>query len=403
MKNKTNKTTGRKSVRFEKVRDGKGKPIRGLWKRGERYYAQITLPLPNGDKKATKLALTAKNLTEAREALRKLLVERNEGQAVFCGQAPIFEEYAQLYLSQQGHKAPDTLVVERGHIRFWTRQFGHLRLNQITHARVREGLAVMDEAGKSQRTRNLAVTILRGILKMAITDNLLRQLPITKDMTPKPRKTKRALYSPEKLEALCASALRVCANGAQFCEFVRLMAYCGGRMSETLRLHWDDVDWERDALCIGSDGLSKGKEPRLVNFNPQLKAHLLAMNENRLSDEWLFPSAQRGNEGKAAKSFRETLIKARKAAGQDGPRGVAVGFHDMRHLFASYCVMSSVDTMTVARWMGHKDGGKLIYEVSGHLCEDHLQRVAQQVQFGPKLIDGGQAMATNHVKSAPAV
>ena len=69
-------------------------------------------------------------------------------------------------------------------------------------------------------------------------------------------------------------------------------------MSETLRLRWEDVDWERQTLCIGADGMAKGKEPRLVNFNPQLKAHLLAMLESRASEAWLFPSAQRGNEGK---------------------------------------------------------------------------------------------------------
>ena len=54
MKKQTNKTNGRKSGRFEKVCDGKGKPVRGLWKRGSRYYAQITLTRPDGSKKETK-------------------------------------------------------------------------------------------------------------------------------------------------------------------------------------------------------------------------------------------------------------------------------------------------------------------------------------------------------------
>ena len=193
------------------------------------------------------------------------------------------------------------------------------------------------------------------------------------------------------LESLCQAALQASVNGAKFCDYVRLMAYCGGRMSETLRLRWEDVDFERETLCLGADGLAKNKEPRKVNFNPQLKAHLRVMHDKRTSDTWLFPSAQRGNEGKAAKSFRETLIKARRAAGQDGPRGVAVGFHHMRHLFASYCVMSNVDTMTIAKWMGHKDGGKLICEVYRHLCEDHLKHAAEQVQFGPRIIEGGQS------------
>jgi hypothetical protein len=51
-----------------------------------------------------KQPLEAKNLTEAH---RKLLVERSEGRVVFCGQAPFFEEYAQPYFKQQGHKTKD--------------------------------------------------------------------------------------------------------------------------------------------------------------------------------------------------------------------------------------------------------------------------------------------------------
>ena len=209
MKNKTCKTNSRKSVRFEKVCDSKGKPLRGLWKRGSRYYAQITLPRPDGSKKETKLALEAANLSEAREAHRKLLVQGTEGQAVFSGQAPLFEEYARLYLNQiKGQKADGTVVVERGHIRFWVSQFGQLRLNQITHARVREGLTVMAETGKAQRTKNLSVTVLRNVLNMALTDGLISRLPIARDMTPKPRRRQRPLYTPVMLEQLCEAALR---------------------------------------------------------------------------------------------------------------------------------------------------------------------------------------------------
>ena len=144
---------------------------------------------------------------------------------MFSGQAPFFSEYAQLYLSQiKGQKADGTVVVERGHIRFWDSQFGQLRLNQITAAKVREDLTVMVDLKKSQRTRNLAITILRNVLNMALTDHLMRHLPITKDMTPKPRRKQHTLYTPEKLTLLCEAAMRISANGEQFCEFVRLMA-----------------------------------------------------------------------------------------------------------------------------------------------------------------------------------
>lgn len=42
-----------------------------------------------------------------------------------------------------------------------------------------------------------------------------------------------------------------------------------------------------------------------------------------------------------------------------------VGFHDLRHYFISYSVMAGIDFMTIAAWVGHRDGGVLIGTVYG--------------------------------------
>ena len=43
--------------------------------------------------------------------------------------------------------------------------------------------------------------------------------------------------------------------------------------------------------------------------------------------------------------------------------------------------MSCVDIMTIARWIGHADGGMLIGKVYGHLSNEHAQRAAKKVTF----------------------
>jgi integrase len=90
---------------------------------------------------------------------------------------------------------------------------------------------------------------------------------------------------------------------------------------------------------------------------------------------FVFPALRGGG---PAKSFRESLSTARKTA--DLPQ---FGFHDCRHHFISYCVMSGIDYMTIARWVGHKDGGVLIGRVYGHLSNEHAQRQARRLRFGP--------------------
>jgi integrase len=101
------------------------------------------------------------------------------------------------------------------------------------------------------------------------------------------------------------------------------------------------------------------------------------MKERRAPDSaWLFPSPQRGRIDRPAKTFRESLLIARKNASLNW-----VGFHDLRHYFISMCVMSGIDFLTIAQWVGHQDGGVLIGKVYGHLLPEHRQRMAERVVF----------------------
>jgi len=56
--------------------------------------------------------------------------------------------------------------------------------------------------------------------------------------------------------------------------------------------------------------------------------------------------------------------------------------HDLRHLFATRCIESGVDIPTVAKWLGHKDGGVLAMQTYGHLRDKHSANMAEKVIFG---------------------
>jgi integrase len=199
----------------------------------------------------------------------------------------------------------------------------------------------------------------------------------------------RSLVTSAELDRLCAEALRktelrpVYLNGEEFAAYIRVMAYAGSRMSETLTLRWDDVDWQARQLTIGASGRTKNNQVRRVDFNANLEAHLRAMSAQKAPDsEWLFPSPRRGETDRPAKTFRETLLLVRAKAGL--PK---FGFHDCRHHFISMCVMAGIDYMTIARWAGHQDGGILIGKVYGHLSNEHAQMQAGRLTFGPVLVN----------------
>lgn len=173
-------------------------------------------------------------------------------------------------------------------------------------------------------------------------------------------------------------------NGQQLADYLRFLAFSGAREKEALRVKWADADFERERVTIGADRLTKNWESRMVEFNPQLAALLSEMRQRRAPDSsWLFPSPLRGPRDEHARSFRESLKIARKAAGLEW-----VGFDDLRHYFCSMCVMAGIDFMTIAAWLGHKDGGILVGKVYGHLLDEHRQKAAKLVHFGISVLAG---------------
>jgi len=230
----------------------------------------------------------------------------------------------------------------------------------------------------SERTANLDLMMIRNVLKAAMDDGYLRELPRMKmlDEAPPP---KRDLIAPAEFDRLIEAARNGCKkNGEELADYLRFLAFSGAREQEALRIKWADVDFERERVTIGADRLTKNWESRTVEFNPQLGTLLRDMRARRAPDcAWLFPSPRRGPRDEHARSFRESLKVARKAAGLEW-----VGFHDLRHYFCSVCVMAGIDFMTIAAWLGHKDGGILVGKVYGHLLDEHRSKAAKLVRFG---------------------
>ena len=384
-------TAVNKKVSFTPVFDSRKRKLRGLWKRGQNYYARLRIAYPGEDRpKTRRVPLKARDVTEALKELRQLQVKRDRGSTVTRERTPTLTDFAATYVERLyagERKRLGTIVAEQGHARFWSRELGSHRLHTITPGQINRALDKRAGEGRSPRTLNYTLTTLRNIYSEAIADGLVENTPCNKVKWRKVDKRERRLVTAEELDRLCEAALKTSKNGQQFVDFIRLLQFTGGRLSESLRLRWADVDWDQGQLVIGAEGESKNHEARHVDFNPSLEAHLKDMLTRRdTGREWLFPSSQRGREDQHALSYRDTLLMARKASGLEH-----VGFHDCRHHFISMSVMAGIDYMTIAAWVGHKDGGILIGKVYGHLANEHRQRAAQKLVLGSVgIIDGGK-------------
>lgn len=390
-----------KTSRFQFIpaRDSRNRRIPGLYFRHGRYYGQLWSDAGNGKKTARRFALKdgdnepVRNVQEAREALEIKRNERRECRFPTPGHKPLFVDYCATYFDKAKvqRKRLGTLDGERQALARWCDHIGHVRIDRIAtpsiaafiDKRLKGGIFCGRKLGPaSERTTNLDLMRLRNVLKAAMDDGYLRELPRMK-LLEEPPPPKRNLVTPAEFDRLIEAARSACEkNGEQLADYLRFLAFSGAREKEALRIKWAEVDFERERVTIGADGFSKNREIRTVEFNPQLGALLREMRARRAADcSWLFPSPRRGPHDEHAKSFRESLKIARKGAGLEW-----VGFHDLRHYFCSVCVMAGIDFMTIATWLGHKDGGILVGKVYGNLLDEHRSKAAKLVHFGLSVV-----------------
>jgi integrase len=379
---------------FMPAADSRNRRVPGLYVRNGRYYAQLWVDYGNGRKGPKRFPLVdgdnlpIRNLQAAKEALEIKRHERREQKLPTAGRKPLFLDYSQHYLQKATvlRKRPGTIENERQAIARWRDHLGHIRIDHIGTPIIAAYAEKRLKGGSfgsrflepvRERTANLDLLVLRNVLNAAVDDGHLRDLPKIK-MLDQPPPPKRRPLQPEELDKLLKAVRSVCAkNGDQVADYLQFLAYSGAREQEALRVRWIDVDLKNERLAIGADGLSKNWESRTIEFNPKLGTLLHEMHMRRAPDcSWLFPSPQRGSRDEHAKSFRESLKIARKAASVDW-----LGFHDLRHYFCSVCVMAGIDFMTIAAWLGHKDGGILVGKVYGHVLDKHRQQAAKQVCF----------------------
>lgn len=277
-------------------------------------------------------------------------------------------------------KKTATLVTEKAHYERWRIALGHIDLEKIRASHIL-GMLNRLRAERAPRTCNLALVCLRHVLKAAKRDRFLKVLPTEDIPWQKVEKKSRRLITKAEIELICANGLDVSKNGQQLSDYLRFLALSGAREQEALRIRWEDVNFSGKLLTIGSDGDTKNREARHMDLNPALEGPLRDMHSRRAPDsKWLFPSPQRGEKDEPAHTFRESMKLARTAAKLE-----TFGFHDCRHHFISFAVMSGIDYMTIVRRVGHKDGGVLIGKVCGHLSNEHAQAQAARLSFGPSV------------------
>src|SRR5277367_1391068 len=126
-----------RSQAYIKVLDKRKRPIRGLWERNGRYYAQLTVEdQQTGIKQVKRVPLEGVSTdAQAVAKLQELLTQRRKGALPVLKRTPLFADYAKQYFEYyrqvEDAKRTSTLNTERIIINHWIEHLGHLtRLNE---------------------------------------------------------------------------------------------------------------------------------------------------------------------------------------------------------------------------------------------------------------------------------
>ena len=160
---------------------------------------------------------------------------------------------------------------------------------------------------------------------------------------------------------------------------VKFALFTGCRQGELIGLRWRDVDWHRRQLAlVGDDGTrhTKNRQGRSVALSASAIAVLRDLKKHRRTDtDRVFA----GRNGRAVFP-RGSFVEAVKRAGLEDFR-----FHDLRHTFASYLLMSGASLAELAEALGHKT--LAMVKRYAHLSRAHAASVVDRMDA--RLIDEG--------------
>jgi integrase len=145
---------------------------------------------------------------------------------------------------------------------------------------------------------------------------------------------------------------------------VRFLAMTGLRISEARGIL--KIDVYSNGLRVRAEISKNGKVSRFVPFIPgvlEIIHKLMSLPDTGI---YLLPRTD----------VRKAITNACKRA--EIPR---MSYHCFRHSFGTWCIQGGVDVPTVARWLGHQDGGALAAKTYFHLGDDHSRRMADRVSI----------------------
>ena len=282
-----------------------------------------------------------------------------------------FEELAARWNESERHTLKDSTAARRAaSVKAIAPAFLGLQIRNIT-ARHCEDWAIARTKEVAPRTFTKELETMRGAFRYATAQGLILRDPSAIIKRPKMHSKPPAVPTREHFAGIVA-AIRADAQGKgrDGADMVELLAYSGMRLNEARSLRWRDVNFSQGGFTVtGGERGTKNHEQRPVPLSDEMRGLLERLKHARgkaAPDAFVIQTA----------SAKKCLMTACRKLGLAN-----FHHHSLRHYFATCAIESGVDVPTVARWLGHKDGGALLMKTYAHLQQAHSVEQMKRVSF----------------------
>ena len=238
--------------------------------------------------------------------------------------------------------------------------FGTLRIDRITRADIQDWFDAYSTSAPGGA--NFALRILRQSLKFAVERSLLASNPAASVLPNRRPKLSRFLSRAEIRRLNQALDRQAGGRRSMQADIIRLLLLTGCRKSEIVRLKLCEVDGNRLRLEDGKTG------PRTVHLS--VEAREIVERRMEGPGEFLFPSPK--DPEKPISGDLALWYEIRREIGIEDVR-----LHDLRHSYASQCVIEGVPLPVVSRLLGHRNSAMTLRYV--HAADKDVESAAERV------------------------
>jgi integrase len=335
---------------------------RGLYRRKDSPYWWVDVVLPNGHR--VQRSTRIRELHEAEEYLVRLKAEAYESVRPVVPDDRRWQEAVVRYLAEIPDKR--TIVMDRLHLRQLDPFLRNKRLHEINMDAIWPFIHSRREVdGVVNATINRALEVVRRILNLAHHEwEWLHRVPRIR-MLKEPKRRIRFLTREEadRLNEALPEHLR---------PVVQFALATGCRMTEILRLEWSRVDFGRRVAWL-DHGTTKNGEGRGIPLNNDAVLALRAVHGN--NTRWCFTY-----QGEPMQAVGSAWERSLRRAGIENFR-----FHDLRHTWASWHVMSGTSLQELMELGGWKSFEMVLRYA--HLAPEHLSAAAQRIERTWEVVD----------------